>query len=454
MSDLMSLLSLGSAGITAQNTGIAIATNNVANANTEGYSRQRVDLESLLASPLVGGVRSGDPDRLQNSLLAARIRTSAGSLSMSRAFSAAVLDVEQRLTGSGPSIHEQLGALFSRIDEVSASPTDATARTATVTAADDLATGIRHRAGELEAARAEANLRIGDSAGTATELARRLADANTAISKSNDPVTRDERDRIANKLSELVGGSARIDRDGQMRFVLDSGGVLVDGGHAAALATTTDPVTRDAKVELVDGNVRRDVTGGIGGGSIGADLKVRDVTIAKASAELDQLAFDVAGSFNAVHTANAGLDGVSGRTMFVPPTGVAGAARALALDPALAADPTRLATAAAGGGPGDNTGALALFALANAGVAAGGKTLTGAAIELASGIGAEAANATSAITRDELVSDHLAGLRDSLAGVDIQEELTNLARFEHASSAMTRFISTIDNLLGDLIDRL
>ena len=59
MSDLLSLLSLGSSAITAQGTGLAIATNNVANANTDGYSRQRADLESVVAGPLVGGVRAG-----------------------------------------------------------------------------------------------------------------------------------------------------------------------------------------------------------------------------------------------------------------------------------------------------------------------------------------------------------------------------------------------------------
>ena len=52
------------------------------------------------------------------------------------------------------------------------------------------------------------------------------------------------------------------------------------------------------------------------------------------------------------------------------------------------------------------------------------------------------------------VAEHLAGLRDSLAGVDTQEELTNLARFEHASTAMAKFVSTIDGMLGSLIDRL
>lgn len=83
-----------------------------------------------------------------------------------------------------------------------------------------------------------------------------------------------------------------------------------------------------------------------------------------------------------------------------------------------------------------------------------GSPLADRAIDLVSAIGSRAASAQSAVTRDSLVAEHLAGLRDSLAGVDIQEELANLARFEHASSAMTKFVSTIDSMLGDLIDRL
>jgi flagellar hook-associated protein 1 len=69
-------------------------------------------------------------------------------------------------------------------------------------------------------------------------------------------------------------------------------------------------------------------------------------------------------------------------------------------------------------------------------------------------VGAAAYSAAADVTRDQLVADHLAGLMDSLTGVDIQEELTNLTKFEHASSAMTKFVSTIDGLLGDLINRL
>jgi flagellar hook-associated protein 1 FlgK len=455
MSDLLSLLSLGSAAIAAQNTGISVATNNVANANTEGYSRQRADLESLEAAPLIGGVRSGSPDRLADNLLNGRIQVAAGSLAMSRAFADALADLESGLTSGGATLDEQIGKLFSRMSAASASPTDSSSRDAVVAAARDLVAGIQRRANDLAALRKETEARIRDGAASVSSLAKQLAAANTAVARSGDPAQRDHRDLIAKQLGQLVGGQARIDGDGQMRFVLDGGAVLVDGGHAAALTATPDAATGVARVEVVDGASRRDVTGAIGGGSLGAHLQFRDHSLAGATSKLDQVAYDITTSVNAVHTANAGLDGVSGRVMFQPLAQVAGAASAIAVDPALAADSKLLALAAPGAGPGDNRGALALFALSGANVASGGtRTLGDAALDIVSGVAQDSADARASATRDGLVSDHLAGLRDSLSGVDTQEELTNLARFEHASTALAKFVSTIDDMLGSLIDRL
>jgi flagellar hook-associated protein 1 FlgK len=372
---------------------------------------------------------------------------------MSTASADALSDLEQRLIG-GTSLGEQLSTMFKRFGEAAASPTDPIARESVIASIEDLVDGIHMRAAELDAAKAELNTRIKDNAKQASELAKRLAEANKSIGKTNDPVMRDERDRIASQLSSLVGGSARVDSDGQMRFGLDGGAVLVDGTHASALEATPDPATGDTSLAVVDGSARRDVTAAIRGGTIGAQLGVRDGDLAKARTALDQLAYDVVQSTNSVHAANAGLDGVSGRNLFSPLGGVAGAAAAIAIDPAVEADPSKLALAAIGGGPGSNAGALAMFQLANQNVAAGGKTLGNAALELVGNVASAAASATDDVKRDQLVADNLAGLRDSLAGVDIEEEMTNLARFEHASSAMTKFVSTINEMLGDLIDRL
>ena len=181
---------------------------------------------------------------------------------------------------------------------------------------------------------------------------------------------------------------------------------------------------------------------------------MRDGTLKKARGDLDQFAYDVATQVNAVHSANAGLDGTTGRNLFDQPSTVAGAAKNLSINSDIYDDPSKLALGAPGGGQGSNTGALAIYQLSSAKVATGGKTLGTAALDIVGNVGTAARTASSDLARDKLVANHLSGLQDSLAGVDIQEELNNLTKFEHASSAMTKFTSTIDGLLGDMIDKL
>lgn len=453
MADLLSILSLGANGIAAQSAGASVAANNIANANTAGFSRQRVDLESLLAAPLVGGVRSGDPTRYASQLLNSRIQSAAGQLSGSQAFSAAISDFEATAT-AGNTIDVQLGNVFTSLSQASAAPTDPDQRANVTAMFRQLADGIRQRAGETADARNEADARIGDGATQATALAKQLATLNAAVAKSSDPTLADQRDQVAKQLVAITGGKARIDADGMMRVALDGGAVLVDGKSAAQLVATKDPATGFSKLEVVDGGSRRDVTSDLGSGSLAGELKLRDVTLGKVAQQLDQLAFDTAKTFNTTAMANAAPDGTTGHAIFVQPAAVAGAAATFAIDPALDADngAATLALAAPGKGPGDNTGAQAMFALANTKL--GGKTLADSALAVIQTVAQAGADAKSDVARDTLVASHLDDLRDSLAGVDTQEELTNLARFQHASDAMTKVVSTIDSMLSSLIENL
>ncbi|HVV85929.1 MAG TPA: flagellar hook-associated protein FlgK [Kofleriaceae bacterium] len=457
VSNLLSLLDLGAAGIAAQNAGVAVAGNNTANVNTRGYSRQRVDLHAGLAAPLVGGVRSGSAQRYQSNLLSARERISRGSSGHSGARASALLDLQSAVVGGG-GIEDSIASLWAGLQRVSSMPTDSMVRQAAINAASDLAEGIAERAAAVAQARADADARIRDAAEQATALAQQIADANKAIGTGGgggDPVAEDNRDEAARQLSDLVGGEGRIDADGQMRWVLPDGGVLVDGDQASTLQATPDAATGFNKVELVTGNQRRDVTASLDSGSIGGDLSFRDGDARQSADQLDQLAFDFTRAVNAVHSANAGEDGVAGRNLFVAQAGVAGAASRMAVDPALLADPTRLAVAAPGAGIGDNQGVNALLALSDQKVASGGtRTLGDAAIAIGNDLGHAASEAKSASARDGEVADHLASLRDSLSGVDIDEEMSKMVQFQHASEAMTRFVSTVDGMLGDLLDRL
>ena len=119
MTTLSGLLDLGSSALWAQRQGIAVAGRNIANAATEGYSRERVDLSALRAAPTVGGVLAGDPGRIGCDLLSARERSVAGSEGRSAALSHALLDLESLVTSSDSNVAQAIGyrtgAITSRV---------------------------------------------------------------------------------------------------------------------------------------------------------------------------------------------------------------------------------------------------------------------------------------------------------------------------------------------------
>jgi flagellar hook-associated protein 1 len=457
MSSIFGLLNLGASALQAQNAGVAIASNNVANASTPGYSRQRINLESQLGTPLVGGVLARGVDRLSDSLLGGRIRNNAASVSVSDAFSGALLELEAGLTVAGSDLGTLVAGFFSGLSQVSAAPTDQNLRDAAVQGSRALAVGMQRHAGEVTKARDDANLRIREQLQQANKLIKDIARSNTAIGTGDDPVLRDRRDQAAGQLAQLVGGVARIDPDGQMRVTLSNGETLVDGARAAQFETTPDPALGNMdRIDVVDGGHRRDVTGGIDGGRVGGDLRLRDHAALDALAKLDQLAFDISSKVNEVHQQNAGLGGDTGLNLFTPPpAGVTGAAAAMAVDPDLLADSSLLATAAAGASSGDNQGARALLELRDQPLADHGlRTFLDAGIQIVADVGRAAADAV--VDRDFFTAqgEHLEGLRDSFSGVSLEEEMSNLSQFQHASEAQVKFLSTVDELLNTIIEGL
>ncbi|HKE15157.1 MAG TPA: flagellar hook-associated protein FlgK [Kofleriaceae bacterium] len=457
MSSLFGLLNLGASALQAQNAGVAVTSNNVANASTPGYSRQRLDLESQIGMPLVGGVRAAGVDRLSDSLLAGRTRANTGSLNVADAFSSAMLDVEAGMIGPGDDLGTLVAGFFSGMSQVSSSPTDQNLRDGAVQSANELAAGIQRHSAELTAARGDANQRIREQLKEANRLIGEIAQANRAIVTGDDPVLRDRREQAADKLAGLVGGTARIDPDGQMRVTLSGGETLVDGAHAAQFVTTPDLTLGNMdRIEVVDGSHRRDVTSGLDGGRVAGDLRVRDHALPEALLRLDQLAFDISTSVNDVHRQNAGLDGDTDLNLFTPPhDDIIGSAAVMDVNPDILSDSAHLATAAVGAGPGDNQGARALLALRDQRLADGGqRTFVDAGIQIVADIGRSAADA--AVDRDffKAQGDHLAGLRDSVSGVSLEEEMSNLSQFQHAAEAQVKFLSTVDDLLGTIIQGL
>jgi flagellar hook-associated protein 1 FlgK len=456
MSGLLGLLGLGAGAITAQNAGVAVSGRNTANVNTEGYSQERVDMNSVLGVPLVGGVLASDPHRYADDLLAGRERQSDGTNGRSGALANALGALETTATSSDRiDIAQAIATLFGGITKVAAAPTDQGQRSALVGNGRSLAAAFRGQAQAIASARQDSEGRVKDLASQVNELTKTIAGANAQLNVSKDAVLMDKRDLAARKLAEITGGQARIDANGKMSFVAGGGVVLVDGDRPTQMRTSVDSATGLSRIEVVDGNHVEDVTKKLDGGKLAGELEFRDVTSKKAAEDLDQLAFDFASKLNAVHAGGAALDGSTGHDFFKAPTQVAGAAAAFAVDDAVDADPSLIAAAAAGGAAGDNSNALALADLATQKIAGGGtRTAVDEAINYVGNLGLAASDAKNANDLDAAHADVLASLRDSLSGVSLDDEVARLAQFQRASEAATRFVSTINSMLQDLIENL
>ena len=453
MTSLIGLLGLGGRAYQAHSAGVATIGNNVSNVSTEGYSRQRIDLS---ADVVLGGVRAQGAFRSEDFLLAMQERDNAGSLGFATSSTSALLGLDGALSLGPAPLPEMISQFFDGLNALQASPLDGTRLQDVVQRARTMAESFGEASGAIATAGEGAQFRAYLLAQQANELAAIIANANESLAVYDDPMLADQRDLAAEKLAEIVGGRARIDPDGQMRFVANGGAVLVDGDRVNPLRVTSDP-TDPTSITVMEGTgaAARDVTQQLGSGKLGGEVEFITGTVANTLAQLDQLAFDLASAVNAAHSASQAADGTTGLALFDIPVGPAGAASAIAVNQVIMDDPSLLATGTLGEPAGDIGGISSMLALREALTAGGGtRSAIDEAIHLLAGVGRLAPAAQSPPTPHAARGDMLAASRDALSGVSLEEEMLRLSEFQRAAEAASTYVSTVDEMLANLIATL
>lgn len=472
MSSIGSLLNIARNAMTSHQTAMLVTSNNVANAEVDGYSRQRAQLVTgPVTMESTGAMGSGvvvrDVSRVRDSLLDTTFRADSASASgygLKEDLVGQVSDVFGPLASAG--IDDAMDSFWSAWSDLANQPGSAPAKQLVRLSGDRLAAMLNDASARLSDVRGTTTDRLGSDVDQFNGLATQVGDLNREITLAeaggqSAPALRDERDRVLDTLSGLATVQIVRRGDGSAAVLLD-GSSIVDGDSVRALdASGGTPAT----LRIV-GSVQQI---GLAGGTIGAAMDVLNQVIPDTRDRLDGLARALADTTNELHEQGTAKlpDGTlsTGVDFFQVPAGGLGDVTAanLRLSDAVRADPSVIAAGYdVAGGTGDNTLALDLAGLrttnvsVTVGVGAGAQTtqtkFSTFYADTVTTLGQLGRDAAQSATVYSTLASQADNRRLSVSGVSTDEELTQLMQQQQAYAAAARLVSVADEMARTIID--
>ncbi len=454
-------------GLAAARAGIDVTGQNIANAGTAGYTRQRVTQNSVPATQtgfmrgtaaLAGqGVSVDGIARLASLTLDVGVRVAAGSSAYADARATALSALETGLHEPGKDgLSAKLDAFWSSWSELASHPDDPGAASAVLGAAGTVAAAL---ASGSKAVDAQWSSVRGTVAGQVTQLndaAKQVADLNgrirTALASggaANELL--DQRDQLTEQIATLAGGTTRTNADGTVDVLL-GGNPLVQGTDARAVALGGGERLADGAAVTLTWTSGSAGAVSLSGGSIGGALAVlapangngTGGALAQAAASYDAVATQLATTVNAVHATGTTPAGTTGTAFFALAAGVP-AAQGLSVVPT---DGSGLATRNAAGQLDDSFA----DALSRLGTGPGAADTTWATF--VAGVGTASRSAATESTLTGLALTNARTQQQSSAGVDLDEENVNLLSYQHAYQGAARVLTAVDEMLDTIINRV
>lgn len=454
---LSGILSVARSGLLASQRAVGVASNNIANANTPGYSRERIDLVTgdpvQLANILVGtGVRVADIERLRDGLLdiAYRDASSAAGGHGERLFT--LEGVEAALAEPGDTgLGAALDRFWSAWSDLSNDPTSTAARLSVRVAGQEVAASFGRIANSIDTARALAADRLNGTVGDLNTLTARIADLNTQIVAAEAGggtagALRDQLDLAVDQVAQITGIQVVPRPDGTTAVHMN-GSALVDGGVARPLSVTSTGAT--LALALPSGAAVTPTADG----ALGVLLNSINVELPGLTTDLDALASTVVSAVNTLHQTGTNPNGNTGVDFF-DPAGVTG--RTIAVSAAIVADVNEIAAGTPDGSgayqAGENDVALAMAAIRDqAQPALGGISITAGYTNYVSDIGSRVSTARSSQQVQESLQFQADVRRSEVSGVSIDEEMVDLIRFQAAYAASARMVTVADDMMSTLL---
>jgi flagellar hook-associated protein 1 len=369
-------LDIGVSALRAAQQLLDTAAHNVANANTPGYSRQRVSLVESPPYTYPSVNRSGLPGQIGSGVSVVaitRVRDTFLDLQVqAQTALQAEWDTRQQALGKVEAVFPEpsdsglgatIGKFWNAWQDVAADPTSTAGRTALTEQASSLAMEVNRDSTQLKMIASGIDSQVSSQIQNVNDLAKQIAALNGQIQRvtvtgdhANDLM--DQREQLLEQLSAIVPAHVMTQTDGTMS-VLVGGTDLVSGVYCRAMIEQTDPVTAHIQPVWADGSAVA-----LPSGQMKALIGVRDTDVAGYIAQLDSLAKGIADATNTLHERGIDANGNAGQAMFTYHAG--NEAGTLAVNPTVAADPSLVAVSASPNTPGDGSVAGLIADLRNA----------------------------------------------------------------------------------------
>src|SRR5271157_2490139 len=483
----------------AANSGqTAVVSNNIANVNTPGYSRQ---IANLITNSY-GGADVASVTRVANAALAEQVSTSTATAAAQQAISAGLATLAATVNDSasasssganqnGGSPSAMLANLQSALTTYQNSPTSSSAADAAVTAAKTLAASLNSGAAAVDQVREQADQDMASSVVAINSLLNQFTAANSAVvtglaSGANVTGAEDKRDLLVTQLAQQIGVTTTTAANGSMSIYADSGVTLFQELPRTVAFTATptlvdgvsgSPVTVDG-VPITGSNSPMPIQSG----ALAGYATLRDTLAPQYQAQLDQIAGGLINAFAESDQSTPptlpslpGLFTTSGATALPSMATATGLAAAIEVNPNVDPSQGGNATLLRDGGisaPGNpaysynSTGAASYTGRIQELAAAIGATQSfdpsaglGASASLAdyanasvSWLQGENQKATNASSYQNALATQAASALSNATGVNLDAEMTNMLNLENSYASSAKLLTTVNSMFSALLN--
>jgi flagellar hook-associated protein 1 FlgK len=456
---LSAAMEIGKAGLNVYRIAQEVTGENIANVNTPGYSRQKVILENAPETAANGftlgfGVQISAVKRYYDGLLQQQIVDAQTTQGFDTTKSTILQQIEPSLNEiSYDGIGTAITNFFSAWQDLTLNPAGSSERQVVLTRAQILKVNFNSVGNVINnsiTAQNEALVPLSDSINISladiAQLNGQIKTTEMLSGSANE--MKDQRDQLVRDLSLKMGIVFTENSDGTTDVACSDGGAaLVTGSKAGFI--TLDKTLPDKFTVTLTTSTSFQVPLSPKTGQLGATFSLRDTVLVGYQEQVDTLAKSIVDSVNNVHSTGYSPTGVAvGQNFFTPQVAVAGSATAFSLAAGL--DISTIAASGYAQLPGDNTTALAIAKLADVKTTPLGATVTtfnSFYSSFVSTVGLDILSSKSKVAQDEAFSKQLLMLRESNSGVSLDEELTNLIKYQRSYQASAKLISTATEMM-------